>query len=171
MNRGYSPEEIVEKVKLPKRLADHPHLYELYGRVDWSVKSTFAGYMGWFDGDVARLSSISPKERAEKIIKLAGGIEVLIDSASQAMKKGELRWALELVSHAHKISSDNEDVKGMKRDIVGCRVGPSRVEFTQIESAPSSQHRLDTGSKVNEFTDTFYLRFLSQNIPTPTKCL
>ena len=40
---------------------------------------------------------------------------------------------------------------------VGRRAGPSLVDLTQLESALSYQLRLDTGSKVNEFTDNISL--------------
>ena len=36
---------------------------EFYGTVEWSVRSIFTGYLGWFDGDAARLSPASPRKR------------------------------------------------------------------------------------------------------------
>ena len=65
--------EIVEKVKLPAHLADDPYLFEHYGTVEWSVRSIFAGYMGWFGGDPASLSFDAPDVRAREVVDLAGG--------------------------------------------------------------------------------------------------
>ena len=41
MNKGLTPMEIVEKVKLPPHLARQPYLHEYYGTVAWSVRAIF----------------------------------------------------------------------------------------------------------------------------------
>ena len=50
MNKGLTPQAIVEKVKLPNHLAHRPYLREYYGTVQWSVRAIFNGYLGWFHG-------------------------------------------------------------------------------------------------------------------------
>lgn len=55
MNKGLTTAQIAEQVILPKHLSQSPYLQEFYGRVDWSVKNVFNGYMGWFDGDATTL--------------------------------------------------------------------------------------------------------------------
>ena len=99
MNEGRTPDEVVEIVKLPKALASRPWLAEHYGRVDWSVRGVFHGYLGWFGGDAADLSPLSRKLRAERMATLAGGSEKLRDRATAALAGGEARWALELSGH------------------------------------------------------------------------
>ena len=42
MNQGLTPDELVERIELPPHLRDHPWLRELYGTVEWSVRSVFA---------------------------------------------------------------------------------------------------------------------------------
>ena len=64
INMGLTPDQMVEYVKLPPHLADKPYLQPFYGTVAWSVRSVFAGNMGWFDGDPANLESLSPKAQA-----------------------------------------------------------------------------------------------------------
>ena len=44
MNKGMTPDQLVEYVKLPEHLASQPYLIEYYGRVDWAVRSIFNGY-------------------------------------------------------------------------------------------------------------------------------
>ncbi|MGB5193669.1 MAG: alkyl sulfatase dimerization domain-containing protein, partial [Polyangiales bacterium] len=75
INRGLTPDELVELVKLPPHLAGHPYLQEYYGRVDWSVREIFEGNLGWFDGDAAGLEPVGPDERAAGMAELAGGAE------------------------------------------------------------------------------------------------
>ena len=114
MNRGYSPDEIVRKVHPSSHVAKHPHLQELYGTVEWSVKGTYAGYIGWFDGDPAKLSPVTPQERAQKLIELAGGVGAITEAARQAMERGEAKWALELASHVFLLNPDHEAVREVR---------------------------------------------------------
>lgn len=96
MNEGLTPDELVEVVKLPPHLAELPYLQEYYGTVEWSVRSIFTGYLGWFDGNPTHLSSLNKKQKAEKTIKLMGGEEKVIMAAKEALEKGEAQWAAEL---------------------------------------------------------------------------
>ncbi len=114
MNRGYYPEEIVEKVKLPANLASHPYLQELYGTVAWSVRGTYAGYIGWFNGDPVQLAPITHTERAQKIIELAGGVGAITEAARQAMEKGDAKWALELASHVFILNPDHAKAREVR---------------------------------------------------------
>ena len=99
MNQGLTPDEIVEKVKLPAHLAADPYLYEHYGTVEWSVRSIFAGYMGWFGGDPAALSFDAPDVRAKEIVDLAGGAPQALVAAQKAFDNGRWKWAAELAGH------------------------------------------------------------------------
>ncbi len=96
MNAGLTPEEIVEKVKLPAHLANQPYLQEYYGTVEWSVKAIFNGYLGWFGGNATDLFPLPPKDRAERFAALAGGEENLLRHAEEAAAQGDDQWALEL---------------------------------------------------------------------------
>jgi alkyl sulfatase BDS1-like metallo-beta-lactamase superfamily hydrolase len=43
INRGLTPDQLVEAVELPPHLKNHPYLQELYGSVEWSVRSIYTG--------------------------------------------------------------------------------------------------------------------------------
>ncbi len=100
MNRGLVPDEIVERVELPPHLRDLPYLQELYGRVDWSVRSIFAGTLGWFSGDARDLHPIAPRAHAERMVALAGGAANLLRAAEASLARNvdrdDAQWALEL---------------------------------------------------------------------------
>ncbi len=99
INNGLTPDELVETVKLPPHLAEHPFLIEHYGTVEWSVRSIFAGYLGWFNGDAATLSPVSPKVRADGIMALAGGAEPALAQAQAALDAENYAWAAELAGY------------------------------------------------------------------------
>ncbi|HQT54933.1 MAG TPA: alkyl/aryl-sulfatase, partial [Phenylobacterium sp.] len=121
MNQGLTPDEIVEKVKLPAHLATDPYLLEHYGTVEWSVRSVFAGYMGWFSGDAAELSRDAPDLRAREITDLAGGPAAALAKAQAAYNEGRWKWAAELATHARradpalKPQADALEVKALRQ--------------------------------------------------------
>ncbi len=114
MNRGLTPDELVEVVKLPPHLAEHPYLQEFYGTVEWSVRSVFAGYLGWFDGDGATLEPASPGARAQGYVDLAGGAEALRTAARTAIDDGRFAWAAELASHLLQVNPEDRDARALK---------------------------------------------------------
>jgi len=114
MNDGAQPDEIVQSVKLPKDLASRPWLAERYGRVDWSVRGIFDGYLGWFGGDAADLSPLPRKDRAVRLAKLAGGSDKLLAAARAALSQGDARWTLELCGHLAALGEFTGDAATMR---------------------------------------------------------
>jgi len=116
MNRGLTPDELVDAVKLPPHLAGHPYLQEYYGKVEWSVRGIFDGYLGWFDGDAAGLEPVSPDERAAEMAALAGGVEGLQRAAEQALMEEKHAWAAEVASHWIRLAPASREAKQVKAD-------------------------------------------------------
>ncbi|TNE49072.1 MAG: MBL fold metallo-hydrolase [Deltaproteobacteria bacterium] len=99
MNKGLTPDEIVEHVHLPEHLATSPYLQEFYGTVAWSVRSVFAGYLGWFSGNATDLNPLPRSERAQRTMALAGGEANLRKQTKAAVEQEDHAWALELTDH------------------------------------------------------------------------
>ncbi len=116
MNKGLTPDELVDYVKLPEELASKPYLQEFYGNVEWGVRSIFNGYLGWFDGNPTNLFSLAPKEEAERIATLAGGREALFGKARNALTKGDYQWAAELGDHLIALDPSSPEPKLLKAD-------------------------------------------------------
>jgi alkyl sulfatase BDS1-like metallo-beta-lactamase superfamily hydrolase len=114
MNRGLTPDELVEVIELPPHLKQHPYLEELYGTVEWSVRSVYSGYLGWFDGDTATLSPVSPEERAAGLVALAGGEEALLAATRGALEAGRYAWAAELASALLEYDPSRGEAKRLK---------------------------------------------------------
>ncbi|MEH6404767.1 MAG: alkyl sulfatase dimerization domain-containing protein [Sneathiella sp.] len=96
MNMGYTLQQITERVKLPEHLANSPYLQEFYGRVDWSVRSIFTGYLGWFGGNATDLTPLDERENASRMVVLAGGIDAFRDKNQKALEAEDYQWALKL---------------------------------------------------------------------------
>ncbi|MFI3330190.1 MAG: alkyl/aryl-sulfatase [Rikenellaceae bacterium] len=116
MNKGMTPDELVEYVVLPEPLASNPDLVQYYGRIEWAVRNIFAGYMGWFDGNATSLRPLTNKMEAEKFAKLVGGIKKLESAARKAVKEGDYQWAAELSDRLIALEPENKAYKLIKAD-------------------------------------------------------
>jgi alkyl sulfatase BDS1-like metallo-beta-lactamase superfamily hydrolase len=114
MRRGERPDELVQHVKLPPALADSPFLQEFYGTVAWSVRAIYAEYAGWFDGNPASLFPLPAKDRAARIIELAGGRERVLSQARRALAAKDFQWAAELADYVLAVDETSVEAKRLK---------------------------------------------------------
>lgn len=96
VNEGKSVEEAVQSIKLPEELAKLPYLQEVYGRVDWSVRGTYLGLTGWYDGSGTNLAPAPPQYCAREIVNLAGGADKILVRAIELQDSGDHQLACEL---------------------------------------------------------------------------
>ena len=116
INKRLTPDELVEYVQLPKRLAKKEYLQPFYGHPDWGVRTVFNGYLGWFDGNATNLFPLPPKAEAERMAKLAGGRDNLLQAAREALAEDDNQWAAQLADHLLAINRDDSDAKQIKAD-------------------------------------------------------
>lgn len=100
LNQGYQGAEIAEMIPLPPALEKAWSTHGYYGSVSHNVKAIYQRYMGWFDGNPARLWPHPPAGQAQRYVAAIGGIERVVDLAQTAFDDGDLRWAATLLDHA-----------------------------------------------------------------------
>ena len=128
INKGLLPDEIVARINLPPHLRSSPYLQEFYGSVSSYVRSIFAGYIGWFNGNITSLHPLSAEDKAEKMIELASKKTDLHEAAKLALENGEYQWAMELTDSL--IAFDGKDQKA--RDIKA--IAAEKFALTQTAS-------------------------------------
>ena len=111
MNAGYTPNEIADKVQLPKSLADFMAVRGHYGDLRHNVKAVYQFYLGFFDGNPAHLNPLAPAEVGKRYVELAGGPDKALAAAQQAFDKGDFRWTAELLNHVVMADSSNKTAK------------------------------------------------------------
>lgn len=114
MNKGLTPDELVDAVKLPPHLASHPWLGEFYGTVKHSVRQIYVGYLGWFDGDPTFLDPLPRAERAARYVTLMGGRDAVLKAAQEAVGRGDYQWAGELLTHVIRMRNDDLEARRLK---------------------------------------------------------
>ena len=95
-NLGKTPDELVEEFEYPSFFLDNYDLQEKYGKVSWSIRNVYNGYLGFFDGKAVNLEPLSAKNRAKHIFELIGTKEKLIAEINKANNSQNYQWAAEL---------------------------------------------------------------------------
>ena len=95
-NLGKTPDELVEDFEYPAFFKENYDLQEKYGKVSWSIRNVYNGYLGFFDGRAVNLEPLSNKERSKRILKLIGNQEALIKHIDKALLEKDYQWAAEL---------------------------------------------------------------------------
>ncbi|MDC0088431.1 MBL fold metallo-hydrolase [Porticoccaceae bacterium] len=98
-NIGLTPNEIAERLVLPKSLADNFHLRGYYGTLSHNSKAVYQYYFGWYNGNPATLNPLPPVESAQRYVEFMGGAEALLEKAAVYQAKGDYRWVAEVVNH------------------------------------------------------------------------
>jgi len=100
LNQGYTGVEIAEMFQMPPALEQAWHTHGYYGSVSHNVKAVYQRYMGWFDGNPARLWPHPPEALAPRYVEAMGGIDRVVELAGAAFDSGDYRWAATLLDHA-----------------------------------------------------------------------
>jgi alkyl sulfatase BDS1-like metallo-beta-lactamase superfamily hydrolase len=134
LNQGMQGAEIAEAIQLPPALENAWHARGYYGTVSHNVKAVYQRYMGWFDGNPARLWPHPPQAQAERYVAAIGGIDRVLELARQAYDEGDFRWAATLLDHAQFADPGNAASTALYADTLeqlgyGAESGPWRNFF------------------------------------------
>ncbi|SOC86916.1 Alkyl sulfatase BDS1, metallo-beta-lactamase superfamily [Curtobacterium sp. 314Chir4.1] len=116
LNRGLTGAEIAEEMQLPPALENAWHAHGYYGSVSHNVKAIYQRYMGWFDGNPARLWPHPPKPLAERYVDAIGGLDRVVELAQVAYDAGDFRWAATLLDHAVFADPDHGRARALYAD-------------------------------------------------------
>ncbi|WP_270525358.1 alkyl sulfatase dimerization domain-containing protein [Longibaculum muris] len=106
MRQGMTLDETVQAVHLEDKYQSLEYLEEYYGTVEWSVKSIYNGYVGWFDGNVNQLMPVSLNVYNKTLLELIGE-DKLIEKVKNLMQKEEYQLSLQLLE----LVDDYKDLK------------------------------------------------------------
>jgi alkyl sulfatase BDS1-like metallo-beta-lactamase superfamily hydrolase len=116
LNQGQTGTEIAETLQMPPELDKAWHTHGYYGSVSHNVKAIYQRYMGWFDGNPARLWPHPPEALAARYVEAMGGIDRVVELAKSAFDSGDLRWAATLLDHAIFTDSDHAAARTVYSD-------------------------------------------------------
>ena len=114
MNKGMTPDELVEVVKLPKHLAEHPWLGEHYGTVAHAVRQIYVGYIGFFEADPWQLEPMAYQQRAKAFVEIMGGRVHIIATAKAAISAKNYTFAAEILSYPITVDKNDTEARKLK---------------------------------------------------------
>jgi alkyl sulfatase BDS1-like metallo-beta-lactamase superfamily hydrolase len=93
MNAGETLDTIIHTVQVPADTLAKPYLRPLYDEPEFVVRGIWRQFGGWWDGAASRLKPSPDAQLATALAELAGGADVLLRRAEQAMSDGDVRLA------------------------------------------------------------------------------
>ena len=115
-NKGMTPLEIAEHLRLPEEFLAHEHTRGFYGDLVHNVKAVYQRYLSWYDANPANLNRLSPSEAGKRYVEAFGGADRLLDVAQQAFDAGDYRWAAELGNHVVFADPSNQRARDLQAD-------------------------------------------------------
>lgn len=116
LNQGFTGVEIAEDFMLPPALQKAWHAHGYYGSVSHNVKAVYQRYMGWFDGNPARLWAHPPEAAGPRYVEAMGGLDQVVDIAREAFDEGDYRWAATLLDHVIFTDEQHADARDLYAD-------------------------------------------------------
>jgi len=110
MNAGATLDTIVHTVRVPEETLAKPYLRPFYDEPEFVVRGIWRQFGGWWDGAASRLKPSPDAHLAATIADLAGGADVLLRRAGQAMVDGDVRLACHLADLAGWASPGDPDI-------------------------------------------------------------
>ena len=116
LNQGFTGIEIAENFAMPPALERAWHTHGYYGSVNHNVRAVYQRYMGWFDGNPARLWPHPPEQAGPRYVAAMGGIDRVVELARDAFDSGDFRWAATLLDHAVFTDQNHEGARRLYAD-------------------------------------------------------
>jgi alkyl sulfatase BDS1-like metallo-beta-lactamase superfamily hydrolase len=69
MNQGKDVWTLMQEIKLP----EHLRIGEQYGRLTWSIRGIYEGYVGFFDERIVSMYAVPPSAVHDDLVQLVGG--------------------------------------------------------------------------------------------------
>lgn len=105
INQNKTADELVDEIKLPKHIAEHPVLGQYYGNLSHSIRTVFNNCLGHFDGNPTNLEPYSLKEKSARLLKICDPT-VIMNDIIRATNEEDYQWVLELTDFL-----SNDDTK------------------------------------------------------------
>jgi len=96
MNAGKDVYTLMREIKLPANL----NVGESYGKLIWSIRGIYEGYVGWFDLNPATMYDTPASSAYPDVVKLAGGPDAIASLALKRVQAGDAVAALHLTDIA-----------------------------------------------------------------------
>lgn len=127
MNRGATPKEIAENLRLPPALNEDFHNQGYYGTISHNAKAVYQHYMGWFTANPSQLNPLPESDAAERYVAMMGGADKVLAQAREEFAAASdgpaaeglntYRWLAELLNHVVFADPGNAEAKALLANV------------------------------------------------------
>jgi alkyl sulfatase BDS1-like metallo-beta-lactamase superfamily hydrolase len=115
-NKGYNMVETASMIELPKELAGYWPNRGYYGSVSHDVRATWNYYLGFLDGNPARLDPLPPAEAGKRFVEYMGGADAVLAKARKDFEDGNYRWVAQVLDQVVSADPNNQAAKNLLAD-------------------------------------------------------
>ena len=112
-NQGVTINEIHNEYRVPQSLQQQWSARQYHGSEFHNARAVLNRYLGYWDGNPATLTPVSPAESAPLYIEMMGGAEVVLQRARQLNEQGEYRLAMEILNKLVYAQPQNQVAKDL----------------------------------------------------------
>lgn len=116
MNQGVPMDEAAERIQLPASLAGEWSARPFYGHLRHNVRAIYQRYLGYYDGNPARLEALPPVAAARKTIAYMGGADAVLQRAREDHARGEYRWVAQVLAQLVQAEPSNAAARALAAD-------------------------------------------------------
>ena len=124
MNAGKDVYALMREIKLPPSL----DVGESYGKLSWSIRGIYEGYVGWFDLNPVTMYETPTASVYPDLVKLAGGPDAVAALAIERTKTGDAVAGLHLTDIA--LAADPNHRKSLEARLQALEILRSRCKNT-----------------------------------------
>ncbi len=116
INKGMTPDQMANTIRLPKHLDQHEWLYPGYIDNEYSLRGQYRGIVGWYAEDAADLHPPAPEEISSVIVEGFGGTQKMVSRAKQAFDEKKYNLTAKLLSYILFVEPENKAARQLKAD-------------------------------------------------------
>lgn len=117
LNQGLTPTQISEAMqKLPGDLEKKWYTRGYYGSLSFNSRAVYQRYLGFYDGNPAKLNPLEPEAAGKRYVAAMGGSDKVLAMMRDAIARGDYRWAAEIGNHLVFAEPQNQDARNTQAD-------------------------------------------------------
>lgn len=116
-NQGVTINEIHNRYRVPVSLQQQWSVRQYHGSEFHNSRAVLNRYLGYWDGNPATLTPLSPAESAPLYVEMMGGADAIIDRASALHREGQYRLAMEILNKLIYAEPDNQPAADLLADV------------------------------------------------------
>ncbi|NNU67811.1 MBL fold metallo-hydrolase [Rhizobium sp. WYCCWR 11152] len=116
-NQGVTINEIQNVYKLPKSLQNQWAAHSYHGSEEHNSRAVINRYLGYWDGNPATLTPLSPRDSAPLYVEMMGGAGPIIAKGQELFDQGKYQYAMEILNKLVYAEPGNQAAKDLLADV------------------------------------------------------